>query len=162
MLPAACQDAGKWSSVCVKYPCPTRPISAWRPEMLFEKDDRNFRGEFTKGSSQMPDGATFDGAARRFVDAATFRERLTATLQRAFPTPKRLAQVTRQTPRAAENQMAGLNSVSAHSLVNLMRESEDVLREVLAMAGRPDLALTDAEYRRRLEAAARVLAGDDE
>jgi hypothetical protein len=96
-----------------------------------------------------------------FVDSVTFRERMTAALRRAFRCPKQVAQVTRQTARAAENQMAGLNSVSGHSLVNLMRESEEVLREVLVMAGRPDLALSEAEYRRRFEAAARILSGQD-
>ena len=95
-----------------------------------------------------------------FVDSVAFRERMTAALRRAFRCPKQVAQVTRQTSRAAENQMAGLNSVSGASLVNLMRESEEVLREVLMMAGRPDLALTDAEQKRRLELAARILSGE--
>lgn len=109
----------------------------------------------------MADAATFDGA-RRYVDPVTFRDRMKDVLGRAFGSAKHIAQAARRSPRAAENQLAGLNNMRAHTLVNLMRESEEVLREVLTMAGRTDLVLDDAEQKRRFGRAARIIAGEDD
>lgn len=101
------------------------------------------------------------GGEDRFIDPQTFRVRIRAALHRAFGCPKRVASVTRQTPRAAENQLNGLNAVSGHTLINLMAQSEDVLREVLELAGYDHLMETHDEIKARMERAARILSGRD-
>lgn len=128
--------------------------------MSFAKDHRKFRGQFTESSS-MSDAATF-GRDHRRIDSITFRDRMKCVLIQAFGGAKQIAEAAGQSPRAAENQLGGLNGMRAHTLVNLMAQSEAVLSEVLIMAGRTDLVLTAEEYRRRRERAAAILAGEDE
>lgn len=128
--------------------------------MTFKKSHRTFRSPFTEGSSVHSAGTM--GGSDRYVDPQTFRDRIRSALHRSFDCPKRVARVTRRTPRAAENQLSGLNAVSGHTLVNLMAQSEEVLREVLELAGQDHLMAAHDEIKRRMERAARILSGQDD
>lgn len=66
---------------------------------------------------------------------------------------------TGQTPRAASKQLDAENCVSVEALANLVRHSDEVLREFLTIAGREDVLMTQDERERRTREAIRILTG---
>ena len=72
---------------------------------------------------------------------------------------KLVARATGQTPRAASKQLDAENCVSVEALANLVRHSDEVLREFLTIAGREDVLMTQDERERRTREAIRILTG---
>ena len=95
------------------------------------KNDRKFQSQ---------SGKTFQG-----LDAKGFVTAIAVALKAEFgATPsalKTIAQLTRSNERAVRNWLEGKNGPSGSNLVVLMRHSDRVLRTVLELADRRDLAL---------------------
>lgn len=90
------------------------------------------------------------------------RERFAAAMRRRpvlRGSAKLVARVTGQTPRAASKQLDAENCMSVEALANLVRQSDEVLREFLALAGRDDILMSQEERERRTQEAIRILSG---
>ena len=76
------------------------------------------------------------------IDTRTVAEGISAALRRAFGDKnspvKRLARLSGMDPRAAENYWTGENCPRSPALIRLIAGCDEVLLEVLAMAGRDD------------------------
>lgn len=100
--------------------------------------------------------------ADHHVHGPALRERIAAAMRRCpvlHGSAKLVARATGQTPRAASKQLDAENCVSVEALANLVRHSDEVLREFLMIAGRDDLLMTQAERERRTQEAIRILMG---
>lgn len=96
------------------------------------------------------------------VHGPVLRERFAAAMRRCpvlRGSAKLVARVTGQTPRAASKQLDAENCMSVEALANLVRHSDEVLREFLAMAGRDDILMSQEERERRTAEAIRILTG---
>lgn len=100
--------------------------------------------------------------ADHHVHGPEIRERFAAAMRRCpvlHGSAKLVARATGQTPRAASKQLDAENCVSVEALANLVRHSDEVLREFLTIAGRDDLVMTQEERERRTAEAIRILTG---
>lgn len=100
--------------------------------------------------------------ADHHVHGPEIRERFAAAMRRCpvlHGSAKLVARATGQTPRAASKQLDAENCVSAEALANLVRHSDEVLREFLTIAGREDVLMTQDERERRTREAIRILTG---
>lgn len=107
--------------------------------MSGQKDDRNFRPRFAKGSSKM--GASV-------ADTFEVTESFTAALRRHFGhgygAAKKLSADCEMNVATARNLLEGRNAPSASHLIRLMAECDEVFEEVCRMAGRVSAADADA------------------
>lgn len=100
--------------------------------------------------------------ADHHVHGPDLRERIAAAMRRCpvlHGSAKLVARATGQTPRAASKQLDAENCVSVEALANLVRHSDEVLREFLTIAGREDVLMTKDERERRTREAIRILMG---
>jgi hypothetical protein len=100
--------------------------------------------------------------ADHHVHGPEIRERFAAAMRRCpvlHGSAKLVARATGQTPRAASKQLDAENCVSVEALANLVRHSDEVLREFLTIAGREDVLMTQDERERRTREAIRILTG---
>ena len=113
----------------------------------------------SKPRKVLPMAAT---TADHHVHGPDLRERIAAAMRRCpvlHGSAKLVARATGQTPRAASKQLDAENCVSVEALANLVRHSDEALREFLTIAGRDDLLMTQAERERRTQEAIRILMG---
>lgn len=113
----------------------------------------------TKPRKVLPMSVT---TADSHVHGMDLRERIAAAMRRCpvlHGSAKLVARATGQTPRAASKQLDAENCVSVEALANLVRHSDEVLREFLTIAGRDDLVMTQEERERRTAEAIRILTG---
>lgn len=89
-----------------------------------------------------------------YVDTFDCTRSLCGAIRRGFATVKHAARVGGTSRRAAENWWDETSTPSAKTLINLMRESDEVLDEVLRLSGRADLAQRIAANRELDEALA--------
>lgn len=74
------------------------------------------------------------------IDTYDCTRSLCGAIRRGFGSVKHAARVGGTSLRAAMNWWDETSTPSAKTLINLMRESDEVLDEVLRLAGRADLA----------------------
>lgn len=83
--------------------------------------------------------AAADSLARRAPTRREVCEGLATALRRAFASAKCQARAGGTTVKAAEKQRAAENAASLAAVVGYLRESDEVLEEVLRLAGRGDV-----------------------
>lgn len=83
--------------------------------------------------------AAADSLARRAPSRREVCEGLAGALRRAFASAKAQARAGGTTVKAAEKQRAAENAASLAAIVGYLRESDEVLEEILRLAGRADV-----------------------
>jgi plasmid maintenance system antidote protein VapI len=95
---------------------------------------------------------SFQSDTRQLLPSAghNFRDRLSQVLRGIGATAKELSRAADKTPKAAERWLAGDNSMSAETLIQLAREFDEVWEFVCEQTGRDQA--TAAEMLDQLEA----------
>lgn len=97
------------------------------------------------------------------INSQTVAERVSSALRNAvfgLAAPgKQVSRLTGRNPRTIRNLMDGSNAPSAATLIELMRDFDDVYFAVLDLAQRQPQAQTSAEVQQRIEQAMTILCG---
>lgn len=120
--------------------------------MSFSKKDRKLQSKI---------GQTFPASIRDEPLAVAIAAALKEEFGNTPSALKTIARLTRSNERAVRNWLEGKNSPSAENLVILMRNSDLILRTVLALADRHDLVVAArlAGLRRQLMDAVAAIDG---
>ena len=126
--------------------------------MSFIKNDRTFPPR-TRRAGGKP--MSFAGA----INSQTVAERVSCALRQAvigLAAPgKQVSRITGRNPRTIRNLMDGSNAPSAATLIELMRDFDDVYIAVLEMAQRHPESPSGDDIQNRIEQAMKILCGEN-
>lgn len=91
----------------------------------------------------------------------TIRESLRVSWGHLRHAPKLLARAIDSNERTASNMLEGRNAPSAHTLVKLMAEDDEVFAAVLRLANRQPPATLSETQRRAITEALKIMEGSD-